>query len=557
MALVYFIDRNRGNDSNDGLTKDTAKQNPESIASISAGPGTTFLFESSSLWEPSIATRVLPTLGAWTGTQRNPVIIGMYDYASRSTGGARPRFRWNKKFAASEWSYDADLKCWYNTVDTPHLIGNTCLIRLGGTWAASRIDTAPTSEDPMAQKDGRYHNVNYRLYLYAPSNQDPTSYYGEVLLGITDQGFFPIGNARDWITIQDLDFEETGCGVLIFSNQTTHDTGVVARRIRGRNVSGLIKLGANTGGNVQAWVHDCEISGFGSTAIQGFTPVDDGFIHVEIFNNRISDGPHTYSQGAIYSQIRSPDCVPLIYGNHVSDCPWGTEDKTADGCAIYTETGANRNLVFGNLIERCYNAFSDNSGRLSIWTGNVVIDCYNAMRVTDQNDVGETDHRFLNNTCFCGNPNLLPRFGIGLPNSAWRAYKASGAAMALDVRNNLFVNIGPTSDRAAMLTPQVTWTGTLDGNIAVGYPYYARREYSPFTVESSTPHAITDPWPYLNRDGTLKVSPGTILDTLATDNPLAVGGEFIQGVRLFGGHRADPRMMPVGACEAVLARRAA
>lgn len=61
----------------------------------------------------------------------------------------------------------------------------------------------------------------------------------------------------------------------------------------------------------------------------------------------------------------------------------------------------------------------------------------------------------------------------------------------------------------------------------------------------------------IDDDLALKVLPGTILDTLATDNPLAVGGEFIQGVRLFGGHRADPRMMPVGACEAVLARRAA
>lgn len=64
-----------------------------------------------------------------------------------------------------------------------------------------------------------------------------------------------------------------------------------------------------------------------------------------------------------------------------------------------------------------------------------------------------------------------------------------------------------------------------------------------------------DPRPHLNDDFSLRVAFGTTKATIAADNPLAVAGTYIQGVRLRNG-RMRPGWCPIGAYQAVLPRAA-
>lgn len=64
-----------------------------------------------------------------------------------------------------------------------------------------------------------------------------------------------------------------------------------------------------------------------------------------------------------------------------------------------------------------------------------------------------------------------------------------------------------------------------------------------------------DPRPHLNGDLSLRVPPGATKATIAADNPLALAGTYIPGVRLRNG-RARPGWCPVGAYQAVLPRAA-
>lgn len=484
--VTRFYDNNRGSDSNDGLTPETALKSLTLIDDAAAAAGDMYLLADDSAWDYDIATRIVPP-NTWMGTRSNPVVIGKYSPSSQSPSSQKPLIRWNRRIAANEWTYSAPNNAWAFT--SPNNVGALCLLRLSGGWSASYVDAGL----PLASVDGRYFASGTTLYLYAPSSTNPTDYYGEVLLS-TNAGFITISTGRRWVVVEDLAFEDTGTGILGFSDASATETGCIARGISGHTVSGLVRMATGaSAGALRGFIQACEISDWGAVAFNAFSAGNTGFLELDISRNRIDDGMHCYSQGAIYLQARSPDFGAQVHHNRITRARYGSRDKIFDGCAIYAETGSDNADIYANLIEDCYVAMQDNSGRGNRWRSNIVRNCWTAMRASDQNGNNAMNLTFEGNACIVGDSRLSPAYGAGHNDNGLRVYKESGTAVELNIRNNVFVKRGEQSARAAVLTPQVAWSGSLDNNAYVGFPAFARREYSPFTLESASGTVSTDP----------------------------------------------------------------
>jgi hypothetical protein len=474
---TYYIDNARGNDNNNGTSITTAWKNLTKIDDVVAAAGDQFLLADDSIWEYDLSSRVVPPT-TWSGTKTNPVVIGKYSVGGNST--QKPTIKWNRKLLTTDWTYSAPDNAWVYTA--PGNVGGLCLVRLNKTWVASRTDDGV----PLASVYGRYHNSGTSFYLYAPSTVDPTTYYGEVLLS-TEQGFFSISTNRKWVTIQDIHFSETSTGISAYSASAT-ETGVLVQRVSGDTCSQLIR-GFNEGGQLELYITNCSISNFGACAISvGSNTVPYKNCYIE--DNKIHKGIYCYSQGAIYVTGYNIH----VRDNQLSDVYYGTLDKTTDGAAIYTETGSTNVLVYRNTVTNCHLAFQDNSGRKTTWFSNVVLNCKSIMRVSDQNSNNNMDHLFVNNTCISGG-NFSANAGAGVVEDGWRCYKPTGTITSLVVKNNIIIKEGTTATKAGILTPEVTPTfSDYTYNCVVNFSNIAQREFTPFTVETSTNSVTSQPF---------------------------------------------------------------
>lgn len=512
---IYRIDGNRGNDSNDGIN--APWQNPTKIATVAANPGDQFLIEAESVFNIDLATRIVPGTN-WTGTEGNPVRIGKYNFSSQASPDQLPLFRWNRKILASEWVYDSPNNAWVYTA--PHTVGALCHVRLAGAWGASRLDSGM----PLASVAGRYHNSGNNFYLWAPQGINPTAYYGEVLLS-TNAGLFTFSNSRGFNIIEDLAFEETSTGILGYSDAGTA-VGVIAQRIRGRGVSALIRFGTGgTTGQLYAEARYNDIKDWGPAAIQGYSAAGEGFKRYLIHHNRIDDGMFNYSQGAIYSQVRSTGLKGQIFQNHITRARWASRDKLNDGCAIYAETGTDNLDVWGNLIEDCYCALQDNSGRTTRWYSNFIRRCWSAMQCGDAENNNAGNHNFFNNTCEVGNKVLTPEFGSGRTSTGWRCLDDNSSPMVINIRNNLLYDRSGISPRAAVITPQIAWSGQIANNAIVGWDVLAEKEFTGGAGGVPNPVNTITTGLSLSLDG-YKPAPGS---------PLLNGGADLGWVRDFDG----------------------
>lgn len=546
MPTEYFLDSNRGNDNNDGLTPATAWRNTSKIAGVTAAAaGDRFLLADDSFWDLAIASRIVPPT-TWLGTRRNPVVIGKYSPSSQSVSN-KPTIQWGKDIAAGEWTYSAPLNGWTWSYGSAH-VNRAMLVRLGGTWVGNAIDQ--TAGDPVASVDGRW-NVSAdstTLILYAPAGTNPTNYYGSVRVSSEAQGAITLSSGRKWITVQDLHFVNTGAGVLGYSADAL-EAGFVIERISGRICSGLISLGSASGGNLRAWVRECDIEDFGSIGIHVNSTGGAGMAQIEVYNNRIRNGVRGWAQGGIYVQSRNAarDFFTQIHHNEIWGCRWGTRDKAQDGSGIYVENGADGVLVAANVVHDSYCAFQDNSGRRIVWTGNVAYNCRLGMRVSDQSNNNLSDHRSYNNTFLVGDTRQVPsEWGStqGQEYPGYWMYRTTGTGISVTAKNNIIANVGNGTARAAFGLPDVAATMTLDGNWLYGFDNDTLVASTNATPGNLSALGRGDPLEYLNADYTLKTP--YLLDDIPVLNPLGRAGTYVQGVVLRNG-RVIPGQVPIGA----------
>jgi hypothetical protein len=534
-VVQKFIDRNRGDDANDGSETAPWKELTK-IDDAAYTAGDEFFLACDSVWQYDIATRVVPP-NTWTGTRESPVVIR--DYAPLSSSTGKPTIRWNRKIAANEWTWSAANNAWLFT--SPYNVGFLCFVRLAGTWESSRNDAFVENTTPLDSVPGRYNAIATRFYLWAPEATDPTTYYGEVMLSLTSVGFFTISTARKFVCFQGLRFEDIGCGILGYSGGAG-DTGIAVRDIEAQTCSAVVAAVSESGlGALYADIQGIRATDWGPAVVHGNGSV--GFAQFDVSGCDISDGMHSHSQGAIYCQVRTSGLRPRIFGNYFNGVRWGTLDKESDGSAIYCETGSDNVDVFNNIVENAYMAFQDGSGRGNRWFNNLALNCKSFMRYGDGAGNNAIAIQVFNNTGVLG-ANIAPAYGSGASEIGIRGYKPTGTISSITIKNNAFLNLGG-AQAAAILTPQVTPSASdYTYNAAFGnYTNVAAREYTPFTVETST---------------------GSVTDNLILDangrpmigSPLIAAGVHLGYSRdLDGRQRNNPPT--IGAYEAPISRTAA
>jgi len=561
---IYHLDNNRGSADNDGLSPEAPKKDLSFITGFaSAQPGDAFLLADDSHWILTPSQRVVPP-NTWVGSEKNPVIIGKYSPSSQSIG-QRPLITWQANTVAGDWTYNAGLNGW--TYLFPLAILNLMMmVRLGDSWDSPDASMIGSNSDAAVETvDGRYtvRLDSQTVLLYAPSNVNPVNYYGKVVLSAFAAGAITIGSGRGWVTVQDLGFLETGCGVSA-SSSTSAATGVVIQRCRSET-GGLAAVTGSSSGNLYAWVRDNECEDFGATAIQVVATGAAGVTHTEVCRNRINSGGRNSSQGGIYIQTRNSagttNC--LVYQNEVSNYRWGVRGKGSDGCGIYCESGSNAVLVFNNVVHDQFVGLQDNSGRGNYWFGNLVYNVRRGMRITDEAPNSAGHVRLYNNTFIVGDlrQEASPFGNVDNGADYPGIWSQNGAvAIRITAKNNIIANVGGQRGIAWCGLSAVGSPSTYDLNNNWVFNFEADTLNTVGNVPLASPPTVTnagtaDPRPYLARDFQLRVPDNATAATLATDNPLALAGTHIPGVHLRNG-RLRPGWCPVGAYQAVLPRAA-
>lgn len=564
LVTIYYLDNNRGNDNNSGLSPALAWKNLAKITNFaSAQPGDAFLLADDSDWPLTPNNRVAPPT-SWLGNKRNPVTIGSYSPSSQSIG-QRPIVRLNYLIQPSDWLYDAALNGWTYLYPTAH-INRAVLLRINDSWLASTYDM--TVGAPVESVDGRFNimsaaqtlaaygvsSANQGIILYAPAGIDPTTYYGKVMISAQAAGAFTLSSGRKCITIQDISFRETGCGVLLYS-QDTLQADFIARRLHGHTTNGLVVINAFSPGVLRAAVRDCTVENAGAIGIHVVNSGGAGLSYAEVSNNRVKGGGYSWIQGGIYVQCRTTtrDGICVVSGNEISGWNWGSQGKGADGSGIYVETGADGCLITGNVIHDCYTGIQDNSGRRNTFTGNLVYNVRQGVRISDQSENQLMEHRSFNNTFLVGDLNQ----SIGPYGSTqgqdypgfWMYRPASPVGKIINVtaKNNIIANVGGGRGRAAFGLAEVTATATydLDGNWLYGFERDTENTVS-FAQTVLANINNLDPRPFLTESYRLR-SP-YLIGGIPMLNPLAGMGAYVPGVRLMDGRRPEPGRVPVGAC---------
>lgn len=567
---IYYLDNNRGHDLWDGLapTFEGGSHGPwQNLSKItafaSAQPGDAFLLADDSHWILNPTQRVVPQ-SSWQGTEKNPVVISKYSPSSQSLG-QRPLITYHDETTREDWTYNEALNGW--TYQWPFAqMAIVAMVRINDTWLASAVDSPISGfNDPVWSVDGRFtvRTDSQTLVLYAPAGINPIDYYGKIVIGAPYSGAITISTGRRAIAVRGIAFRETGLGVSCYSDSTSTPTIVTVEDCH-LETGTLAVVNGGSGGNLTARIRNNQINDFNAFGIQVVSSGTGGVTWAEVAHNRIDDGIHTNAQGGIYLQVRntsgSRNCV--VYGNEVSNCRWGTRDKAFDGCGIYSETGSDVVLIYGNIVHDCYVALQDNSGRRTDWTGNLVYNCQRAIRISDESDNGLSDCRLINNTFIVGDPNVQASpFGATTGNAAeylaiWCS--SSDDPLSLTVRNNIFVNAGPLRARAYVGLPLAYGISTysIDNNWAYGFEadvLVGSTNGIPSPAPATNNAGTTDPRPFMNADYSLKVPEGADRNSLSAANPLALAGAYLPGIKLRNG-RLRPGWCPVGAHQAVLPR---
>lgn len=546
---VYYIDNNRGSDSNDGLSMLRPWQNLAKITSTTGAlAGDAFLLADDSFWQLSPAQRVVPA-NTWNGTEAAPVIIGKYSPVSQSIN-QRPLISMNVNTTTGDWVWDGVNLRWVYTYPTAH-INRAVLLRIADSWIANTYDYPIANTSPEAV-DGRY-NIGSGLqtvFLYSPPGVNPVDYYGKIVVSAQALGAITLSTARKWITVQDIAFRETGCGVLCYS-QDANPANFVVQRCRS-DIGCLAVVGGASPGANRSIIRNNEVYDFGAIGIHVTAAGGAGIADVEIYGNKIDGGVRQWAQAGIYLQVRNAarESICFVYNNEIARCRWGTKDKSLDGCAIYAETGTDGAVISGNRIHDCYVAMQDNSGRRVFWTGNTVYDCRRGIRVTDQNLNGLSDCRLYNNTFLVGDQSQnATEFGNTTQGADYPAVWAYSVVHPINItaKNNVFVNEEAQRGRAVFGLAGIASTYDITNNWVYGFEADTLDGSSNAAAAVTVSNAgVTDPRPFMAHDGRL-IAPYYVGAGVPAKNPLGGAGVPIPAVRLQGGRRIDPNRVPVGA----------
>jgi hypothetical protein len=474
----YFIDKNRGNDANTGVSKDLAWQTLEKFRAVaSAGgiaAGSNVLLESSSVFAESRYLRFgTGTSELLNGTAAARTTIGKYDYSSQYSG--HPRVSYVVTPVSGDWTFDGTFGLWYinppiHYANNNQQWGGHPRVTINGRLCPIvRYQSSSFTRGNLPAQD--YEVFTYeatqpgRLYVYSPVGVNPSDYYGagSIKASSTQRGVFSFSRCGSYLTIQDIELFESGKLATIYSDATSLGDIIGFQLLN--NVGTRIGVLADfTSLDGAKKISQLDVSGNRIQSAAGYGFHLSGYFDVaRIRSNWHSGGNLARSDGgAVYIQGDSAAAMTgvVVSDNYYEFMAANTKGSESDGCAIYCEVRSANVKIERNTIKDCHWALQDNSGRSNTWVSNLAINCDKLIKISDANNLnagGETTKVYGNTAILRGN--YWQTYGsVDYGVQAMKGPSVAAANYTFDLKNNVMM-----MEKADATRPNATAFGIESG----------------------------------------------------------------------------------------------
>jgi hypothetical protein len=502
---IYWIDNNRGKDSNAGTSRSQAWRNLSKLEGLSWKPGDEVMLADDSEWY--LDKRV--TLRDCNGTADRPIVFSRFS-PSGDTSSSFPVLRARYQPAAKDWTFDPAVGAWYIAEPNGAPLADVQgfgVVLLGPEKRHGMFVRRFRDPNTALKKSMQWSvdPVRKRYYLNAPKDTNPSDFYGGVVLGIPADAqpallFLRCGSH---VHVRNLKFQECGNGVKVglYTGATTDIAGFQMTSCVGYNIGSLISMGADySPGRFEHVVSSAKIDGnrIERCATAGIRLVNTADIDV---TNNIGDDATGRSWAIGFVYVDSDNDHPRtgggrVLGNRFSRARHGTDytesDNDFDGAAIYCEAGSRRVEVRGNVVTDCHTAFQDNGGRGpgNLWVSNIAYRCGRGIVITDADGIGTGALRFLNNVCvLTGGTTLMPS-AAGLKGAIRvGAYFSGKRHDSCIIANNILFSMTPGAFGVQI---DSKLKSTIENNIVSGFRI-PLSDRSGVAVAMSETNSTTDP----------------------------------------------------------------
>lgn len=408
-----FVDYIRGDDNNSGLDKFNALKNVPNNPNPGAGNGVYFASDSTWTLNPTKAASAFKGFYR-SGTAGSRITLGAYDYAGST--GLKPKFEYQMKPTASDWTWDATIlngapKGWYIQFAYSALAGNV-YVKVAGQYAGvvlieGLVTGINTTQNNVTPDTLRYcadrGTSNHKLYLSGGGVQnssiiDPSTYFGAGQITLGFGSFFYLFESGAYVTFDGLQVQNGG-GLLtvdgtaadlnlqglIVRNCTSIDTNNFMEHVCASTGSPLLEFQAYSNTHTNLGASAYHTNGAGVTG--------------DIYGNTLTNGNLCFSNGGMYIQSAAPTGVRGLYirDNVFRQFRNASGSLSFDGCALYEDIGANNNVYTRNTVYDSFRAYQVNGARTSSWIANMAFNCDQLITATDASLTNTSNYLIANN----------------------------------------------------------------------------------------------------------------------------------------------------------------
>lgn len=491
----YYVDWNRGSDSNSGASASFPWKSLSKIKALSAGAlpaGSVIHLADDSIWdiqETLSANNYLFLTNLVNGAAGNPITITGY-----GNYGSKPHVKYTMVPQSGWWAWDAVVGAWYLELAATIWARGGIGVIIGGVYAAScwydsQLGPASAINSVVGTNGVTADTLRwiaptggYRLYVAGAgidAGTDPTTAYGYGNVIIYPAAVFHGWNSFANTEIDGLEF--TGGGVyLTYGAGTLNLPGFHIKNCKSSGIGALIYTVANNPNPdslIEINIHDNDISNVTRTCINM-----DGVGTGESYNNRFSYGNLCQSTGGFYHMQLSRSTggyAPYrVRDNYAEYAVNGVGERGFDGCCYYADAGDDGTEFLRNVAAHSYKGFQLNSGNASLLASNIAYDCCKFGTFTDAEAVNNSNYVLVNNLWVSSlTPNDYAHGDDESPTSVFGAWCNTGGSIAgAKFQNNMLVvrGSGWENSTAFTLYQPGLWSGSgvsgmqVDTNAVIG-----------------------------------------------------------------------------------------
>ena len=457
-VATYYVDWNRGNDLNSGLSSALPFKSLSMVSGRNLAAGSAILLASDSHWtvehSASVSNKVM--LHQFNGSAAARNYIGPYDPAGVT--GTRPTITHRMVPTSADWTWDAVKAAWYVQLSISAFLTRDCWVKVAGEYAET---TNQDDEDINATHNGmttdrlrfnadRTNNRFYMAYDGDSSLVDPSAYFGpgQIVIGLSS--IFGAYNGCQHTTMEGIHFEGGGGGLYLYVAGADYEhRGFEMVDCSARDTNSLLSYGtydlnASTG-IAEIQMHGCTTEDIAGWSFTTYGNSLDG----DVYGNRFYRNNKCHALGgSIYTQNKRNDAIATelrVRHNFATDVRNGTGNCSFDGCGFYADNYDDGTLFFGNIVTNCFKAYQTNNGRRSTFVGNLAYNCDTLISATDASQNNASDYLIANNAIIGATGNIRPHgdtITAIQPIGAWR--DGTGMVKATIV-NNIIIGSGAFS----------------------------------------------------------------------------------------------------------------